>query len=270
MRRGLARGSFGAALVLCLISLAACDSAFAQEPGRVANAFWIEGANWPVTSVSVRATTETATVRLTDCKASAAFTASLKYGQTAFVEDFGTANLCNQGVTLSDGTRVGVAMLKVESGDADFTSESVFRDPRGIVNVVSIDELPEPIGLELEYRSSYVFDNVRNGYDKKLKLPRGAWIALIAENGGYARARIELLNPDQTPLLDQAMNPVVEKVDVDGFRFYRLETPIDIGTIVVSPSLLPAASRFWAVVLTGFEEGSPVAIVPRVVTSPAV
>ena len=221
-----------------------------------ANVLYINGPNWPTTRLRVFALEADTTLRVSDCGSFNAYTRVMPWHGSTIENDFDQM-LCSDPHDFG-GTHVGVARLPISAGSAKISTELIFRDARGTLNVVRIPALPTPIE-ESDSPNEYEFDSIENGYFDKT-----TYFAIITDN--YARektATVELEIRDENNLKIGS-----EFVDVDGFAWYELRTPVCIGNVVmrvVQATISPATAqpKVWAVAFVGFAEGgSPDVIVP--------
>jgi hypothetical protein len=263
---------------LCLFSFAAI--AGAEAPARwetlpnatstegvtpsdgVARVLTINGPNWPGLTLQITAA-EPSTVAASNCNLAFA-TYDLPENGAVSIEEFTRAggNVCGALAELADGTQIGVVQLPVTAGRASFATEAIFRDARGVLNVVDVPSLPQP----LSENAWYTFSRIENDSAGKT-----TYIAVIADQASApaTAARVTLSIRDD---LNQEVD--VERFDVDGFALYALKKKIRIGSIrmTTTPRLVGPvfdSARVYAVALVGFAEGgSPRVVVPALSVAP--
>lgn len=221
-----------------------------------ASVLYINGPNWPATRLRVFALEGDTTLRVSDCGSFSAYTRTLPFHGSVIEEQF-DQELCSTPHALGS-TSIGVATLPVSAGSAKISTEAIFRDAQGTLNVVRIPSLPLPIedGPSL---NEYTFDSIENGYSGKT-----TYLAILADNYAkekHATVKIEVRDEENLKIASEA-------VEVDGFSWYALKTPVKSGNIVMwvlPPTIGPAPpqAKIRAVAFVGFDAGgSPDVIVP--------
>jgi hypothetical protein len=261
MRKLLGFSGGRAFVALCLLLLVAVPMTLADD---TANVLYIHGPLWPSTTLRVFALEGDTTLRVSDCASFGAYTRTLPWHGSLIAEDL-AANLCSTAHEAGD-TAIGVATLPVSAGSAKISTEAIFEDAQGILNVVRIPSLPQAIDESIDTINEYEFDSIQNGGGMK------TYLAIITDNYGHENfATVELEVRDGDNLLLAS-----EYVDVNGFAWYALQTPVKIGNVVmrVVPQTIgpaPASAKVYSVAFVGLATGGgPDVIVPArfAVTTP--
>lgn len=226
---------------------------------------YINGPNWPGTDVKIEALAAAATVRSSDCSGGSLDTRTVAAHGFELLEHFGEAGLCSDPVTLADGTRIGVVQLPIFGGQASATSEAIYLDAAGVLNVVNIPSLPRPI----DEGERYVFPGVETDPDVSVdKRRKRTSIALVTADGGSAEVEITMRDARGELVTSASGSPIAQSETVNGFAMIELTIPVRIGTatVTVVPSRVSPpipSSRVYAVAFKAFDGGAPIAIVPR-------
>jgi hypothetical protein len=238
-----------------------------DEPSRVANVLIVDNDAWR-TDLAIVAPQGDATVRMSDCNGfGGAYTIELTGGGGLFVPNVSQYQ-CSR-------TKLGVVKLPILKGEPRLWSQAHYRDANGNTNVVMLPTLPESLPASYAdgaqtFDAEYVFEGIENSST----FGRSTFIALVPDGGGKTTVELTATSysdPDSVrrrAVRSSTSTAVTETVEVEGFTFYELKTPVEFGRLIVrhiAPANASAsAPRIFAVAFIGDRNGgSPRVEVPR-------